>query len=275
MQRLQLLLLHTLLFALLFSCASPPEYQLDQRMVRLLPVSDASVAYDDYSVREGSMASVWNGRVDWELYEPELDTGSVPVVIGHGFMRSLERMRGWAELLASRGIPATVISFSNSSWFGGNHDRNADDMRLVANTLFGGTRAYMGFSAGGLSALLAAAADPLAWAYVGLDPVDSGGLAAAAIATLRTRNIHHEVLLAEPSACNAQSNMLDALSTVGLSFVMVDGSTHCHFEHPYDPNCEALCGRSVPSELQDVLVARIRAYVVQIFGQWNRENDLS
>jgi hypothetical protein len=84
---------------------------------------------------------------------------------------------------------------------------------------------YAGFSAGGLAAYLAAGSDPRASAYLGLDAVDSGGLALARNADFRVPALF---LMGEPSSCNAKNNG--------------------HFLDPYDPRTESVCGKVLPPE---------------------------
>jgi len=209
-------------------------------------------------VAVGELRSASGCLVRYEVVTPALwsnagdatanDRGSagdsdVTVVWAHGFLRDLTSMRGWARQVAGHGVRSVVVSFCNSSAFAGRHDRNAADLRKVADTV----RAhpddpvvYAGFSAGGLSALLAAAADPHAVGYVGLDPVASGGLESAAAGWDGPALL----VVGEPSACNADGNArLLAALLPDAAFVRVPGATHCAFEDPYDPRCEWVCGR--------------------------------
>jgi hypothetical protein len=115
-------------------------------------------------------------------------------------------MRGWAAHLSSHGVATAVVSLCNSTPFAGRHDRNAVDLRALADLLqpADGRVLYAGFSAGGLAALLAAADDPRTVAYLGLDAVDSGGLAARSTGLAAPALF----LLAEAGACNAEGNMV-------------------------------------------------------------------
>jgi hypothetical protein len=93
--------------------------------------------------------------------------------------------------------------------------------------------------------------------YLGLDAVDSGGLAAAKRASLSVPALF---LLAEPSACNARGNILEAVpKRAGVRVQRVPHATHCHFENPTDADCEAICGKVTPPEAADIVVARIRS----------------
>jgi dienelactone hydrolase len=166
-------------------------------------------------------------------------------------------MRGWAARWASFGVPTAVLSFCNSTPFNGRHDRNAEDMRALAAALHAGPVMYAGFSAGGLAAYLAACSDPRAVAYLGLDAVDSRGMALARTQDLRLPALF---LLAEPSPCNAKNNMIPAIpAREGVRALRLRYATHGHFLDPYDPRVESLCGRVVPQEASEEIIRDARA----------------
>jgi len=236
-----------------------------------LPASDPALAAPGpfaTTSEPGSLRSAFGCTVDYELHRPERPAGGVTVVLAHGFLRSLASMRGWAEHFASHGVPTAVVSFCNSTPFAGRHDRNAADLRAVADAVRapGGGVLYAGFSAGGLAALLAAADDASTVALLGLDAVDSGrgGPSSADGAGLADGASGLAVpalfLAAEPSACNAEGNMLPTAGRIAAaSVVRIPNATHCHFEDPTAPACERLCGRVEPPEAADAIRATIRA----------------
>ena len=120
---------------------------------------------------------------------------------------------------------------------------------------------YAGYSAGGLAAFLAATGEAgpgrRTVAYLGLDAVDSGGLAAAGRPDFFVPALF---LLAEPSSCNARGNILGAIpERPDVRVRRVRHATHCHFEYPTDSACEALCGKVKPPGAEDAIVARIRS----------------
>ncbi len=212
------------------------------------PLPADLVAYSEagrftVDVRAGS----YEGAACVTPYEMFLPAGAGVkplIVLAHGFKRSLETMRGWGELWASHGLATVIISQCNSSFLAGRHTENAQDMLGVVSKLGATQVIYAGFSAGGLSALLAANADHRAVGYLGLDPVDSGELAAGEIEQFSRPGL---VLLGEASVCNAGSNIEPALASLTQTTVRrVEGSTHCHFENPYDRRCELACGRVKP-----------------------------
>jgi len=118
---------------------------------------------------------------------------------------------------------------------------------------------YAGFSAGGLSALLAMDSDPRAVAYLGLDPVDSGGLAGGA------QNIEAPslFLFGEPSSCNAASNMEQFLPPTAVA-LRIPYATHCDFQNPYDMACERFCGSVAPAGT----AAAIRKTILGLATAW-------
>ena len=205
--------------------------------------------------------------LEFETYRPVASPrGDAPieptgtmVFLAHGFMRDLTRMRGWGERFASHGVPTTVLSFCNSRFYAGRHDRNAEDLVALAAAVHAGSVVYAGFSAGGLAAYLATAADPRTVAYLGLDPVDSGELA---------REVRLDVpalmLFAEPSRCNAERNMLDSIGNDhSVRVLEVPYATHCDFEDPYDPRCERLCGAVEPPEVAETIRSAIRGLATE------------
>ena len=230
-----------------------------------LPPSDAALARPGThatDVLAGQVRSVFGCRVDYELHHPVAVAAGATVVMAHGFLRSLDNMRGWAEHLASHGVATAVVSFCNSTPFAGRHDRNAVDLRAVVDAVrpAGGAVLYAGFSAGGLAALLAAADDPHAVALLALDAVDSGGLAGLAGGL----TVPALFLAAEPSPCNAQGNMLPlAAGLPAAHIVPVPNATHCHFEDPYAVPCERICGRVEPPEAAEAIRDAIRALATE------------
>ncbi len=214
-------------------------------------------------VETGSIESEWGCAVEYEYYEPPAPAGidgATPglVVLGHGFTRSLTTMRGWARAWSERGMRTVVVGFCNSSIFNGRHDRNAADLVAVARHVEPDDApiVYAGFSAGALSALLAADSDPRAIAYLGLDPVDSGDQAAA-VGRLRMPALF---IYGAPSRCNAQNNMIPVMPEADVRIALrVPFASHCDFELPYDSACKRLCGGVEPEETAGEVRATIRA----------------
>jgi len=250
-------------WALLWSCAPAKVTVVVPPLA--LPAADATLASPGThaaTILDGHLRSAYGCRVGYEMHRPVAGIDGVTVVMAHGFLRSLANMRGWAEHLASHGVATAVVSFCNSTPFAGRHERNAVDLRAVVDAVrpAGGAVLYAGFSAGGLAALLAAAADPHAIALLALDAVDSGGLAGLAAGL----TVPALFLAAEPSPCNAHGNMLPlAAGLPAAHIVPVPNATHCHFEDPYAVPCERICGRVEPPEAAEAIRDAIRALATE------------
>lgn len=228
-----------------------------------------------FITEEGQASSRHGGEVPYRIYRPELaGLGEAerralearPVILlAHGFLRSREAMAGWGAHLAAAGWTVLTPSFRHSSLLGGNHDKNADDLRdLAAQGFPGRGRIYGGFSAGGLAALLAGAADGETQALFGLDPVDSGGLAGGALALNRLQSLPGLFLFGDPSSCNADNNLkgpLNAAAGPAWTLTAVQGATHGVFEAPYDPGTEGLCGSYADPAAPDLYGRWLRARV--------------
>jgi len=257
---------------LLVSCATVttvPESELPPQ----LSAAEAALAAPGvgaYTVAKGRIRGGYGRPVDYESYVPVQSETEMMVFLVHGSGRNLSAMRGWAVHWASHGVPVTVATLRNSTWFNGHYERNAADLSLLARGLHGGPVLYAGHSAGGLAAFLAAAADGgpagRAVAYLGLDSVDSGDLALTAKPKLQVPALF---LLAEPSSCNDRNNILAAVpDRPGVEIVHVRYATHCNFENPSDWACEALCGRVAPPVAAARIVARIRSLATAwVLGQ--------
>ena len=181
-------------------------------------------------------------------------------ILSHGFTRSRRTLAGHAQALADTGVlvltpdlPCTfdfrcnaraIAALVGSLRAGGTFGAPVDSVMLV------------GFSAGGLSSLMAADT-PGVVGFVGLDPFDrvmSGeterlGLTAAG--RLRTEAL---LLRAPPSRCNAEAvaapwgTVLPALWRDEL----IAGASHCDFESPTDWMCRLACGDTDPARQQRV-----------------------
>jgi hypothetical protein len=198
-------------------------------------------------------------RVTLDLY-PAAGPLRGAAILSHGFTRSRRTLAGHAQALADVGVLALTPDLPCTFDFRCNARALA---ALVGALRAGGTFGapvegimLVGFSAGGLSSLLAADT-PGVVGFVGLDPFDralSGetqrlGLAAAG--RLRTEAL---LLRAPPSRCNAEAvaapwaTVLPALWRDEL----IAGASHCDFESPTDWVCRLACGDVDPARQQQV-----------------------
>ena len=189
------------------------------------------------------------GRVAFDLYAPETHGAAPLVVVAHGFWRSRENMAGWGRHLAQQGFLAAVPDLP--AW--SDHARNGRAVNELIAWLLAHPPAsvpidderiaVLGFSAGGLATLLAAADNPRIRLWVGLDPVDRGNAGATAAARFTATAV---VITAEPSRCNAQGNAAAIARALGdrVTAVAVPGATHADAEWPTDWKARLLCGGS-------------------------------
>lgn len=195
------------------------------------------------------------------------------VILSHGFTRSRTTLGGHAAALASQGILALTPDLPTTFDF----RRNAQGLgELVAMLRVGGDLGppvarvvLVGFSAGGLSSLLAAAT-PGVVGYIGLDPFDRSlpdGQVALGLAFAPSLKTEALLLRAPPSRCNAESVAAPwskALPALWADRV-VPGASHCDFESPTDWMCRLACGDTDPSRQQ-----RVRQGLLDAAARWLR-----
>jgi dienelactone hydrolase len=199
------------------------------------------------TLTRGSLTSKTGCRLSYTLFQP-LGTrkggdANAIVIIGHGFLRSQRHMRDLAQAIASAGIPVATLDFCNMHLWSSRHQQNGYDMVALARWLapkVGTSRTvYVGFSAGGLAALIAARNDPRALGVVTLDLVDTQGLGVRSAMGLDKPLIG---LAGEPANCNADGHG-SAVFAVSAQATLkrIPGAGHCDFEAPTDRLCELLC----------------------------------
>jgi pimeloyl-ACP methyl ester carboxylesterase len=186
------------------------------------------------------------------------------VILAHGFTRSRATMAGHAAALARAGYMAVVPDLP---YLMDSRD-NARALRDLMRVLREGTTGWppierfvlVGFSAGGLSALLAADA-PGVVGYIGLDPFDRPG--GVGLAAARRLAVPVFLLRGPSAACNAYGiadPWIGALPQL-VEQRQIAGASHCDFESPTDWICRAVCGDTDPSRqavVAEFLVTRVR-----------------
>jgi dienelactone hydrolase len=161
------------------------------------------------------------------------------VVVAHGFSGQRRDMEGWGEHFASWGFTALVPQMCHSTPLNVDHEQNGLDLVALAAALAPGqVPFYVGYSAGGLAALVAAAEDPGAGGNLGLDMVDAFGVGGRAIPGLTAPAAD---LYAEPSACNTRNNGVPLYDGVGAPTLQIPGADHCDWMNPYQASCAFLC----------------------------------
>jgi len=191
--------------------------------------------------------------VNVDVYSPADRMGApFPIVIlGHGFARTNDNVAGHAAHLASWGMVVLAPDFP--SRFAPDHVLNGQIMRDLLTFARGGPApigaivdplrsAYVGHSAGGLAAFLAASRDLTVTALVGLDPVDTSAIGVTAAPTIAATTL---VLGAEPSRCNSNASadaLYAAVAAPERWFLRVTSATHCDGEDPSNGLCTSTCG---------------------------------
>ena len=192
--------------------------------------------------REVSLPS---GRVVFDLYRPN-GTGPHPlVIVAHGFWRSRGNMAGWGRHLAGQGFLTVVPGLP--AW--ADHERNGRAVSELIGAVIATPPApidqarigVIGFSAGGLSTLLAAANDDRIKVWVGLDPVDRDSKGAQAAPRVKASAV---ILRAGPSRCNANGNAsgIERGFAGRATVIVVAGATHTDLEWPTDWKARLACG---------------------------------
>jgi pimeloyl-ACP methyl ester carboxylesterase len=214
-------------------------------------------------------AEVVDFQVEGRSFEADLFGPSVAprgtVVLAHGFLRDRQSLGALARELADRGALVLVPDLP----FLADPVANAAALSTIVIDVRGGRfgpvparTILIGFSAGGLASLLAAARTPGITGWIGLDPVDRAGEGLHAAARVSAPAI---VLRAAPHSCNAWANshgwgsFLPRLQRDAL----MESATHCDFENPGDPVCSAVCGAPDPQRQ-----AAIRAEVAAAVDLW-------
>ena len=183
-----------------------------------------------------------------DLYGPGRPTRGA-VVLVHGFMRNRATLAEHAAALAADGVLAVVPDMPYVTDSRRNARALADLVGQLRNGGFGPAIervVLVGFSAGGLAAILAADT-PGVVGYVGLDPFDRpGGVGLEAARRLSTPA---RLVRAPASFCNAYA-IAAPWSGALKSLVedrVIDDATHCDFEAPTTFACELFCGKTDPA----------------------------
>jgi pimeloyl-ACP methyl ester carboxylesterase len=200
-----------------------------------------------------------------DVYQPA-EPARGTALLAHGFARDRQSLSALAADLA--GIGAFVI-VPDLPYFA-DAEANAAALAAIVVEVRGGRfgplparTVLIGFSAGGLSTLQAAALAPGISGWIGLDPVDRAGEGLHVAARVSAPAV---MLRAAPGRCNAHANShaWGAFLPRLVRDTPVEGATHCDFEDP-DPVCAAACGAQDPQRQ-----TAIRAEVVRIVESWLR-----
>ncbi|MBB1125860.1 alpha/beta hydrolase [Thiospirillum jenense] len=172
------------------------------------------------------------------------------VILGHGFLRDQLNLSGLANYLARANIRVITVNDCISLF-----DRNAATKRAVqwqqlATALQLTPVIYMGFSSGGLTALLAAQLDSNSIGAITLDLVNKN----SASDYLNTTTFSKPIIGLQGAAtnCNANGNGMAILMNASQAWVRTFADAgHCAFESPTDWLCELICQRPANASNDD------------------------
>jgi dienelactone hydrolase len=192
--------------------------------------------------------------VEVDVYQPIVPQKGA-AILTHGFTRSRTTMGDHAQALAARGVLAITPDMPCTFDFRCNASAIAEMVSLLRiTTIFGSSNQrimLVGFSAGGLSSLLAADT-PGVVGFVGLDPFDrvlANETERAGMTASRKLTTEVLILRAPASRCNANA----VAAPWGSEFKalwrddLIAGASHCDFEAPTDWKCRLACGDKDPA----------------------------
>jgi pimeloyl-ACP methyl ester carboxylesterase len=179
------------------------------------------------------------GPIQYTLHSPETPARQ-HVILAHGFLRNPQTMHQLAESFAKSSIQPACIKLKRSTPWNGKHAENARDMIALREALGWKSVIYAGFSAGGLSALLAASEDEACAKLLLLDPVDHGSLGMDAASKIRVPTL---AMLGKPGPGNAHRNASAMLAAIpGCRVIDIPDAIHCDFEAKPSALCHRLTG---------------------------------
>jgi len=212
-----------------------------------------------------------NGQtVEVDVYKP-IGPQKGAAILTHGFTRSRTTMGEHAQALAAKGVLALTPDMPCTFDFRCNASAIAEMVSLLRNTTtFGSTNQrvmLVGFSAGGLSSLLAADT-PGVVGFVGLDSFDRilpNETERAGMTASRKLTTEALLLRAPASRCNANAVAAPWGSELKALWrdELIAGASHCDFEAPTDWKCRLACGDTDPArQLQ------VRQGVLDAAARW-------
>lgn len=192
--------------------------------------------------------------IEVDVYKP-IGPQKGAAILTHGFTRSRTTMGEHAQALAARGVLAITPDMPCTFDFRCNASAIAEMVSLLRNTTtFGSSNQrvmLVGFSAGGLSSLLAADTSGVV-GYVGLDPFDrvlSNETERAGIIASRKLTTEALLLRGPASSCNAKAVAAPWVSELKALWRddLIVSASHCDFEAPSDWKCRLACGDTDPA----------------------------
>ena len=227
-----------------------------QACLVLLAVMSTSHAAEPTAkiIPQTQVVKVNGTSIEVDVYKP-IGPLKGAAILTHGFTRSRTTMGEHAQALAARGVLAITPDMPCTFDFRCNASAIAGLVNLLRNTdTFGGSNQrimLVGFSAGGLSSLLAADT-PGVVGFVGLDPFDRvlpNETERAGITASKRLTTEALLLRAPASSCNAKAVAAPWGSEMKALWrdELIAGASHCDFEAPTDWKCRLACGDTDPA----------------------------
>jgi pimeloyl-ACP methyl ester carboxylesterase len=199
-----------------------------------------------------------------DVYLPAALSPRGLAIIAHGFTRSRDRHGVLAARLAGEGFAVAVPDLPH--WL--RPEANADAIVALVKQVGAEhgleTRpvVLIGTSAGGLASLLAAERVPRLALWIGLDPVDTFGLAHDAARGLHAPAL---VLRAPASPCNVGGSARRIAELLpNRRTERIDGASHCDFEDKTNWRCESVCGPADPARQAQIVDEAVRAALAAV-----------
>jgi dienelactone hydrolase len=208
--------------------------------------------------------------IEVDVYKP-IGEQKGAAILTHGFTRSRTTMAEHAQALAAIGVLVITPDMPCTFDFRCNASAIAEMVSLLRNTTtFGSSNQrvmLVGFSAGGLSSLLAADT-PGVVGFVGLDPFDrviSNETERAGMTASRKLTTEALLLRAPASRCNANAVAAPWGSELKALWrdELIAGASHCDFEAPSDWKCRLACGDTDP-----VRQLQVRTGILDAAARW-------
>jgi dienelactone hydrolase len=246
----------------------PPFLQVCLILLAVLSTSHAEPTAK--IIPQTQVVKINDTSVEVDVYKP-IGPQKGAAILTHGFTRSRATMGEHAQALAARGVLAITPDMPCTFDFRCNASAIAGLVNLLRNTdTFGASSQrimLVGFSAGGLSSLLAADT-PGVVGFVGLDPFDRvlpNETERAGITASRKLATEALILRAPASRCNA--NAVAAPWGAELKALwrdeLIAGASHCDFEAPTDWKCRLACGDTDP-----VRQLQVRNGILDAAARW-------
>lgn len=194
----------------------------------------------EIEINTGYFSTSNGDSTEYRLISP-VDGPSAPhIIFAHEFIGSHDYLLDLSEHYASWGLKVGTMNQLHSSLVDNDPVQDAQDLILLSNQILGGGPViYIGYSAGGLRAIIASALDTNTVSFFGLDIVD---LEAIGQTYAQGLNIPIFGLAGEASTCNSQLNGIGIYNQAENSKLLrVTEADHCDFQGPNSFICTFLC----------------------------------